>query len=64
MGGIQESKGQHELIEALHLLPKEILENIKVDFYGSSIPNYKKELQNKIEKVDENVNKLNQFIKR
>ncbi len=48
MGGIQESKGQHELIEALNLIPKEISKNIKVDFYGTSVKDYKNLLINKI----------------
>lgn len=46
LGGIQESKGQLELIEALNLIPKEI--PVKVDFYGMKNYEYKKLLINKI----------------
>ncbi len=48
MGGIQESKGQLELIEALNFLSKEVQKNIKVDFYGTCVLDYKNLLLNKI----------------
>ncbi len=40
MGGIQESKGQIELINALNLLTKNIKDKIIVDFYGKGTKSY------------------------
>lgn len=58
MGGIQESKGQIQLIEALHLLSSDVLKNIKVDFYGNGSLEYIKKLKEKI-----NEYKLNSVFK-
>lgn len=48
LGGIQESKGQIELIEALNIIPLNIQKKIKVDFYGNSASDYKNLLLKKI----------------
>ena len=48
MGNIQEAKGQIELIEALHLLPVNVLNNIYVDFYGAGGKDYIKFLKRKV----------------
>ena len=62
MGGIQESKGQLQLVEALHLIPKDIIQNIIVDFYGSGINNYIDLLKKKIKEYNlENNVKINGY---
>ena len=62
LGGIQESKGQLELIEALNLIPAEIRKNINVSFYGEANKDYKKMLLNKIENYNLQNIKFHSFI--
>lgn len=52
LGGYCKSKGQEELIEALHLLPSEILSKIKMDFFGNGKDSYINYLKNKIVKYN------------
>ncbi len=52
MGGIQESKGQYQLIEAIHLLPDMIQKQIVVDFYGNGSDAYIHYLEKKIKKYN------------
>ncbi len=50
VGGICKAKGQHLIIEALNLLPKNIKSNIMVDFIGWYDPVYLKHLNDLIDK--------------
>lgn len=54
---ISETKGQIQLIKAIDLLPEEIKEKIKVDFYGSGRKRYISYLKKEVEKK-----KLNKII--
>lgn len=47
LGGYCDSKGQIDLIEALGLLPKDDLKNIKVDFFGNGKSSYIKKLKSR-----------------
>lgn len=50
LGGISESKGQYQIIEAISLLPEKIKTNIFVDFYGNGSQKYIRYLKEIIKK--------------
>ena len=52
MGYICDSKGQIQIIEALHLMSKEERNNIKISFYGSGSEEYLSYLKNKIKEYE------------
>lgn len=59
-GALTEHKGQHQLIEALNLIPLKIKENIFIDFIGAGDSMYENKLKDKVSEygLSKNVNFL------